>query len=112
VPLLYDVKRKCIRVLDDGCGDDDLFTKYNFGSSPELLFKPCLPLKQSNGTGIDSNKTNLKLSEESVRKGPKTDVIDAQVVLLYNTNSVGGTVSTSEPLFVSEIFLKKTRINI
>jgi 2,3-bisphosphoglycerate-dependent phosphoglycerate mutase len=41
LPLVYDVKRKCIHLLDDGSGDENLLAKYNFGSSPELLFRPC-----------------------------------------------------------------------
>ncbi len=41
---MYDVQRKCIRLLDDGSGEEDLLSKYNFGSSPELLFRPCLVL--------------------------------------------------------------------
>ena len=41
LPLVYDVKRKCIRLLDDGSGVDPLET-YNFGKgSDELLFKTC-----------------------------------------------------------------------
>lgn len=29
VPLVYDVNRKCIRLLDDGSGDEDIVSKYN-----------------------------------------------------------------------------------
>jgi 2,3-bisphosphoglycerate-dependent phosphoglycerate mutase len=38
VPLLYDPERKCIRLLDDELGDP--LNRYNFGKSPELIFKP------------------------------------------------------------------------
>lgn len=45
LPLIYSLKQKCIRILDDGefCrGDeDDPLARFNFGTSPELLFKPC-----------------------------------------------------------------------
>lgn len=40
LPMIYDLKGKRIRLLDDGT-DADILTKYNFGSAPELLFKPC-----------------------------------------------------------------------
>ena len=43
LPLIYDMNRKCIRVLESPNEEDNsnLFLKYNFGSSPELLFRPC-----------------------------------------------------------------------
>ena len=44
LPLIYSLKKKCIRILDDGVDrkdEDDPLSRYNFGSSPELLFKPC-----------------------------------------------------------------------
>ena len=40
LPLVFDLRKKCIKLLDDGKGGD-LLSKYNFGSSPELLFRPC-----------------------------------------------------------------------
>mmetsp|Transcript_14207 Transcript_14207/g.34411 ORF Transcript_14207/g.34411 Transcript_14207/m.34411 type:complete len:148 (-) Transcript_14207:206-649(-) len=41
VPLIYDVKSRCIRLLDDGSGIDDPLERYNFGSNGHLLFQPC-----------------------------------------------------------------------
>jgi 2,3-bisphosphoglycerate-dependent phosphoglycerate mutase len=40
VPLVYNVKRKCISLLDDGTGEDPL-VKYDFGSAAQYLFRPC-----------------------------------------------------------------------
>ena len=45
LPMVYSFKRRCIRLLDDGQmptepGADPL-ARFNFGTSPELLFKPC-----------------------------------------------------------------------
>jgi 2,3-bisphosphoglycerate-dependent phosphoglycerate mutase len=40
VPLVYNVKRKCITLLDDGTGEDPL-EKYDFGSAAQYLFRPC-----------------------------------------------------------------------
>lgn len=42
VPLIYDVRSKCIRLLDDPVGgEDDPLKRYNFGSNGHLLFQPC-----------------------------------------------------------------------
>jgi len=45
VPLVFDLKKKCIYILDDGEETDEDFynplRRYSFGESPELLFKPC-----------------------------------------------------------------------
>eukprot|EP00551_Chaetoceros_affinis_P005348 CAMPEP_0203662630 /NCGR_PEP_ID=MMETSP0090-20130426/529_1 /ASSEMBLY_ACC=CAM_ASM_001088 /TAXON_ID=426623 /ORGANISM="Chaetoceros affinis, Strain CCMP159" /LENGTH=786 /DNA_ID=CAMNT_0050525445 /DNA_START=40 /DNA_END=2400 /DNA_ORIENTATION=- len=40
VPLIYNVRRKCISLLDDGSGEDPL-EKYDFGSAAKYLFRPC-----------------------------------------------------------------------
>lgn len=40
LPLIYDVKSKCIKLLDDGSGRDPL-EEYNFGSAANYLFRPC-----------------------------------------------------------------------
>ena len=42
LPLIYDMNSKCMKLLDDGSGEDPL-EKYNFGSDEAVsyLFKPC-----------------------------------------------------------------------
>lgn len=40
VPLIYNVKRKCISLLPDGSNEDQL-EKYDFGSAAKYLFRPC-----------------------------------------------------------------------
>lgn len=40
LPLVFDVKSKCIKLLDDGTGRDPL-EMYNFGKSASYLFRPC-----------------------------------------------------------------------
>ena len=40
LPLVYDIQRKCVQLLDDGSGVDPV-ERYDFGKSPELLFAPC-----------------------------------------------------------------------
>lgn len=42
LPLVFNWEKKCIQLLDDGRENPlDLLEKYDFGKSPELLFKPC-----------------------------------------------------------------------
>jgi hypothetical protein len=38
LPLLYDARHKCIKLLGDGSGVDPL-ARYNFGTAADLLFK-------------------------------------------------------------------------
>lgn len=45
LPLIYDVKSKCVKLLDDGSGNDPLEV-YNFGKAASYLFRPC---KDENG---------------------------------------------------------------
>lgn len=40
VPLVYNVKRRCIGLLDEGTGEDPL-EKYDFGDAAQYLFRPC-----------------------------------------------------------------------
>mmetsp|Transcript_11181 Transcript_11181/g.15391 ORF Transcript_11181/g.15391 Transcript_11181/m.15391 type:complete len:622 (+) Transcript_11181:61-1926(+) len=44
LPLVYNFEKRCIQLLDDGKERENsvgLVSEYNFGSSPDLLFKPC-----------------------------------------------------------------------
>ena len=40
LPLIYDVKSKCVKLLDDGTGRDPLKV-HNFGKAAKYLFRPC-----------------------------------------------------------------------
>jgi len=40
LPLIFDVKGKCVKILDDGTGIDPL-EEYNFGKAAKYLFRPC-----------------------------------------------------------------------
>ena len=42
LPLVYNTKKRCIQLLESGNEDpDDPLRHVNFGTSPELLFRPC-----------------------------------------------------------------------
>lgn len=40
LPLIYDLESKCLKLLDDGTGQDPL-EKYNFGKAGKYLFQNC-----------------------------------------------------------------------
>jgi hypothetical protein len=40
LPIIFDIKSKCVKLLDDGSGVDPL-EKHNFGKAANYLFKPC-----------------------------------------------------------------------
>jgi len=40
LPIIFDLKSKCVKLLDDGSGVDPL-AKHNFGKAAEYLFRPC-----------------------------------------------------------------------
>ena len=40
LPLVYNVKRKCITLLDDGTGIDPMEV-HDFGPAAQYLFRPC-----------------------------------------------------------------------
>lgn len=42
--MVFNLEKRCIQLLDDGVERESptaLWEQYNFGSAPELLFKPC-----------------------------------------------------------------------
>jgi hypothetical protein len=40
ISIIFDIKSKCVKLLDDGSGVDPL-DKYNFGNAASYLFRPC-----------------------------------------------------------------------
>lgn len=41
LPIIYDIKSKCVKLLDTGNGKDPL-EEHNFGNAAKYLFRPCL----------------------------------------------------------------------
>ena len=41
LPIIFDLKSKCVKLLDDGTGRDPLEV-HNFGSAASYLFRPCI----------------------------------------------------------------------
>jgi len=61
LPLIFDVKSKCLKLLDDGSGRDPLQV-YNFGDAASYLFKPCL---NDDGTLDEECDINLMFDDDS-----------------------------------------------
>jgi hypothetical protein len=40
LPIIFDLKSRCVKLLDDGTGRDPLEV-YNFGKAASYLFRPC-----------------------------------------------------------------------
>jgi 2,3-bisphosphoglycerate-dependent phosphoglycerate mutase len=40
LPIIFDIKSRCVKLLDDGSGVDPL-EKHNFGKAADYLFRPC-----------------------------------------------------------------------
>jgi 2,3-bisphosphoglycerate-dependent phosphoglycerate mutase len=70
LPIIYDVRSKCVKLLDDGTGRDPLEV-YNFGSAAQYLFRPCqnedgtLDEECSINFGVeDLDSSNIFMSEQ------------------------------------------------
>ena len=79
LPLIYDIKSKCVKLLDDGTGRDPLEV-YNFGTAAKYLFRPC-----QNEDGSPDEECDIKyVSGASI---PNTD--EDQEALDYIKNAMG-----------------------
>lgn len=71
LPLVFDLKTRSVRLLDDGVERNDplgMWTEYNFGASPDLLFRPC-------GT-----------PDEDMQVGEGEEAEDSDSCFLYHVN--------------------------
>lgn len=82
---MYDVNKRNIRLLDDGLPYDthDPLSRFNFGTSPELLFKPCDEI----GTETDSC---------FIVEGGKSYAYDP--IIRLNKNTVSRTAVPKKPV--------------
>lgn len=70
LPLIFDVKSKCVKLLDDGSGNDPLEV-YNFGKAASYLFKPCQMEDGSPDEECDISHLSSKPDSEA-----KTETLD------------------------------------
>jgi 2,3-bisphosphoglycerate-dependent phosphoglycerate mutase len=78
LPIIFDIKSKCVKLLDDGSGLDPLEV-YNFGKAAPYLFRPCEKedgsVDEECGVQYASNQDLVITDEELAAiesiKGPK-----------------------------------------
>lgn len=67
LPLVYNVRRKCITLLDDG-SDKDPMDIYDFGPAAKYLFRPCeLDDEFFEKMGVEESELQTDLKEKVVR---------------------------------------------
>lgn len=69
LPLIFDVKSKCLKLLDDGTGRDPLEV-YNFGKASEYLFRPC-----ENEDGSPDEVSSTSVVFHHIVKGTMTNML-------------------------------------
>lgn len=66
LPIVYNVRRKCITLLDDGSGIDPMDI-YDFGPAAKYLFRPCeLDDEFFEQTGVKESQSRTDLKEKAV----------------------------------------------
>jgi len=71
LPLIFDMNSKCIKLLDDGSGEDPL-EKYNFGASASYLFRPC-----QNPDGSADDACDFTFSDAPVLTASDKEIIES-----------------------------------
>lgn len=80
LPIIFDTKSGCVKLLDDGTGRDPLEV-YNFGNAASYLFRPCVNQDGSPDEECEvyfGGKGSAVLTDEEkaaieLIKGPRTD---------------------------------------
>lgn len=67
LPLIFDVKSKCVKLLDDGTGRDPLEV-YNFGNAANYLFRPC-----QNEDGTYDEECDIRFMSDSMFESSEED---------------------------------------
>jgi len=71
LPLIFDMNSKCIKLLDDGSGED-MLEKYNFGSSASYLFRPC-----TNPDGSEDDSCDFTFGDAPVLTQSDKELIES-----------------------------------
>mmetsp|Transcript_2822 Transcript_2822/g.3749 ORF Transcript_2822/g.3749 Transcript_2822/m.3749 type:complete len:928 (+) Transcript_2822:263-3046(+) len=67
IPIIYDLKSRCIKLLDDGSGEDPL-EMYNFGNAASYLFRPCV-----NEDGEEEEECDITYTSDAVYSLSESD---------------------------------------
>lgn len=85
LPLIYNVRRKCISLLDDGTGRDPMEV-HDFGSAAQYLFRPC-EITEEDFERIDADASHFGDDLE-----PKKFISD-EVTAVDSTERIGNLVN-------------------
>mmetsp|Transcript_21216 Transcript_21216/g.44552 ORF Transcript_21216/g.44552 Transcript_21216/m.44552 type:complete len:911 (-) Transcript_21216:2083-4815(-) len=75
VPIVFDLNSNCVKLLDDGSGEDPL-EKFNFGSSASYLFRPCTNPDGTYDEGCDISY----MSDSYINKGFVVSEEDSKLI--------------------------------
>ena len=94
LPLVFDVKRRCLRLLDDGRYSSDpaeALSRWNFGTASDLLFRPC---ESDDGEDCEAEMPDpvLRLAEvpSYLEDTPSPSLDDMVVGALMGAEYMGG----------------------
>ena len=98
LPLVFDVKRRCLRLLDDGRYSNDpaeALARWNFGTASDLLFRPCVSDDEDDECAAELPDPVLRLAEVPayLEDAPSPSVDDMVVGALMGEEYMGGEVS-------------------
>ena len=80
LPLVYNVQKKCIQLLEDGTGIDPV-DRYDFGKAPELIFAPCdiqpedTTVTAASAAGMDESSLLLPSNDRYLRTCVRSNTI-------------------------------------
>ena len=75
---MFNLEKRCIQLLDDGVERDSptaLWEQYNFGTAPELLFKPCT----ADPNELAKNKSKNKKRKSNKKKSNSGKISDMKI---------------------------------
>ena len=95
LPLVFDVKRRCLRLLDDGLYSNDpaeALARWNFGTASDLLFRPCVTDDEDDECAAELPDPVLRLAEVPayLEDAPSPSVDDMVVGALMGAEYMGG----------------------
>ena len=95
LPLVFDVKRRCLRLLDDGRYSNDpaeALARWNFGTASDLLFRPCVSDDEDDECAAELPDPVLRLAEVPayLEDAPSPSVDDMVVGALMGAEYMGG----------------------
>ena len=95
LPLVFDVKRRCLRLLDDGRYSNDpaeALARWNFGTASDLLFRPCVTDDEDDDCAAELPDPVLRLAEVPayLEDAPSPSVDDMVVGALMGAEYMGG----------------------